>query len=103
MLANALKTTAIAALLGLGLAGAVGTSASAYTIKTRCNGDDCMRLRCNDFGDDCYRIAYFERNDYDRVLPFGYTRTYDYDYPDTYVAPGYYHDYDDYDYDDYPG
>jgi hypothetical protein len=57
MLANTLKTTAIAALLGLGVAGAANSSASADTIRTRCNGDDCVRLRCNDFGDDCCRIG----------------------------------------------
>ena len=105
MLANALKTTAIAALMAFGVAGAVSSSASADTIKTRCAGDDCVRLRCNDFGDDCFRIGYFERHDYDRALPYGYTRTYNYYYPDTYVTPGYtyYNDYDhDYD-DDYPG
>ena len=105
MLANGVKTTAMAALLGLSVAGAISTSASADTIRTRCNGDDCVRLRCNDFGDDCTRVGYFERHDYDRVLPYGYTRTYNYSYPDTYVTPGYtydndyYHDYDD----DYPG
>jgi len=86
MLANALKITAIAALLGLGVAGAASSSALADTIKTRCTGDDCVRLRCNDFGGDCFRIGYFERHDYDRALPYGYTRTYDYSYPDTYVA-----------------
>ena len=105
MLANALKTTAIAALLVSGVAGAASSSASADTIKTRCTRDDGVRLRCNDFGDDCFRIGYFERHDYDRALPYGYTRTYDYYYPDTYVAPGYtyYNDYDhDYD-DDFPG
>jgi hypothetical protein len=105
MLANAVKTTAMAALLGLSVAGAISTSASANTIRTRCNGDDCVRLRCNDFGDDCTRVGYFERHDYDRVLPHGYTRAYDYYSPDTYVTPGYtydndyFHDYDD----DYPG
>lgn len=118
MLANALKTAAIAALLGLGAAGAASTSASAYTIKTRCFGDDCVRMQCNDFGYDCLRIGRSDRDDYDRVLPYGYERTYEYG-PEyvpahpapAYTAPGYYdafgnfHYYnggdDDYDYDDY--
>jgi hypothetical protein len=112
MLAHTLKTTAIAALLGLGVAGANGSSAAAYTIKTRCNGDDCVRMQCNNYGDDCFRIGYFDRGDYDR--PYGYTRTYTY-YPYSYdYDNGYYRDYDtpyrnhfdydnNYDEDDYPG
>jgi hypothetical protein len=112
MLANILKTAALAALLGLGVAGASGTSASAYTIKTRCNGDDCVRMQCNDYGYDCFRIGYVDRDDYDRA----YTRTYTY-YPYSYdYDDGYYGDYgyenhyrnhfdydNDYDEDDYPG
>lgn len=107
MLANTLKTVAIAALLGLGAASASGTAASAYTMKTRCYGDDCVRLQCNDLGNDCFRVGYTERYDYDR--PYRYTtRTYSY-YPYDY-DDGYYSDYDryrgydrDYDEDDYPG
>ena len=67
MLANTLKTTALAALLGLGVAGASATSASAYTIKTRCYGDDCVRMQCNNYGYDCFRIGYVDRDDYDRA------------------------------------
>lgn len=96
MLAKLLKTTTIAALLGFGVAAAATTSASAYTIKTRCSGDDCVRLQCNDWGYDCFRIGYYERSDYDRPAPYGYERTYNY-YPD-YTVPNYdydyYHDYD---------
>lgn len=118
MLDKTLKTAAIAALLGLGMVGVSGTSASAYTIKTRCFGDDCVRMQCNDFGYDCFRIGSFDRDAYDRT----YTRTYTY-YPRTYTYypysydydNGYYRDYDvdhyrnhydydnDYDEDDYPG
>ena len=91
MLANTLKTTAIAALLGLGVAGANGTAASAYTIKNHCYGDDCVRMQCNDFGYDCVRIGYTERYDYDH--PYSYrARTYTY-YPYDY-DDGYYRDYD---------
>lgn len=111
MLANTLKTAALAALLGLGVAGVSGTIASAYTIKTRCYGDDCVRMQCNNFGHDCYRIGYYDRDDYDRAYTRSYTYyPYSYDYDD-----GYYRDYDayhyrnhfdydnDYDEDDYPG
>jgi hypothetical protein len=110
MLAHTLKTAAIAALLGLGIAGTSGTSASAYTIKTKCYGDDCVRMQCNNYGYDCFRIGYFDGGDYDR--PYGYTRTYTYTYPahdGYYDAYGVYHyrnhfDYDnDSDEDDYPG
>jgi hypothetical protein len=115
MLANTLKTTALAALLGLGVAGASGTAASAYTIRTRCYGDDCVRLQCNNFGDECFRIGYFDRGDYyrsDYYAPYSYTtRTYTY-YPgdgdrygyddNQYTAPPPPTDYDN-DVDDYPG
>ena len=83
-----LKTAAVAALLGVGLAGAGATSASADTIRTRCVGDDCYRVRCNDFGFDCVSISY----EAPAYRPFRsryvcdadgdychWTRTYDYD------------------------
>jgi hypothetical protein len=111
MLDKTLRTAAIAALLGLGVVGANVTAASAYTIKTRCYGDGCVRMQCNDFGYDCFRVGTFDRDDYDRA----YTRTYTY-YPYSYdYDSGYYRDYDvdryrnhydydnDYDEDDYPG
>jgi hypothetical protein len=98
-LSKALKTAAIAGLLGVGLAGAGTTSASADTIRTRCFGDDCYRERCNDLGFDCINIGYYDEHiyrpgqwryvcdddgnchwarlyNYDRV----YERDYDYDY-----------------------
>ncbi|MGD0190593.1 MAG: hypothetical protein ABSD74_07615 [Rhizomicrobium sp.] len=57
-LSNTLKTVAVAGLLGIGLAGAGTTSASADTYRTQCTGDDCYRVRCNDFGYDCVNIGY---------------------------------------------
>lgn len=112
MLANALRMTAAAALLGLGAIAVTATQASADTFKTSCYGGDCVRLQCDDWGRDCFRIG---RVDYDRPVPYGYTQSYNV-YPDRYYAPDYeYHynyvpDYDynysygpDYDYDDYPG
>ncbi|HEY3779046.1 MAG TPA: hypothetical protein VGL35_13420 [Rhizomicrobium sp.] len=106
MLANALKMTAAAAMLGLGAIATTGTPASADTFRTRCYGDDCVRMQCDDWGRDCFRIGEFDRYDYDRVTPYNYTRTYNV-YPDTYYGPDYDHDYyndygPDYDY-DYPG
>ncbi|HLY04471.1 MAG TPA: hypothetical protein VKR31_01875 [Rhizomicrobium sp.] len=95
MLAYTLKTTALAALLGLGVVGTSGTAASAYTSRTRCDGDACVRLQCNNDGYDCFRIGYIDRDGYDRTYssydrPYGYydqpysytTRTYTY-------TPGY--------------
>ena len=103
MFKNTLKTAAMTALLGLGMAGAGGTAASAYTIRTNCDGSDCVRMRCNDLGYDCVRVADIDRYDYDR--PYVYTtQTYTY-YPYAYdYRDGYYRDYDDharyhYDYD----
>ncbi len=96
MLATALKSTAVAALLGLGLAGAATTPAAADTLRTRCYGADCVRWRCNDMGFDCIRVGYYDRDPYDRDAP--YARYYDYD-SERYVAPPDYDD--DYDYDPY--
>lgn len=92
-----LMSAAVAALLGVGLAGAGTTVASADTIRTRCVGDDCYRVQCNDWGYDCVDIGY--RQQYDRPYRSRYicdadgddchwSRTYDYDR--------------DYDRDDYP-
>ena len=55
-----LKTAAVAALLSAGVAGAGATSAAADTIRTKCYGDDCYRVRCNDYGFDCVNIGYVE-------------------------------------------
>ena len=109
MLANTLKTAAVAALLGLGVASGSGTAASAYTIQSRCDDEGCVRLQCDNFGDDCVRIGYTEHDDYDR--PYSYTRTYTY-YPPRYDGENGYFDgygvfhpysYNYNDYDDYPG
>jgi hypothetical protein len=53
---NVVRASALAGVIGLAFAGA--TPASADTLKTRCYGDDCYRLQCNDFGYDCERVAY---------------------------------------------
>lgn len=113
MLANALKVTAAAAVMGLGAMAVTAPPASADTYKTRCSADDCVRLQCDDWGRACFRVDRFDRGDYDRPVPYGYMEAYHAypdsyrAYPDTYYAPDYDYDYNyapDYDYDyDYPG
>ncbi len=67
LLSNALKTTAIAALFGLAVAGTSAVPVSAATYETRCYGDDCYRVRCNDFGFNCIRMEYLGDVDYART------------------------------------
>jgi hypothetical protein len=63
---NTLKTTALAALLGIGAAVTAAAPASADTITTRCFGDDCYRVRCDDAGFDCVRYnPAYDRDYYD--------------------------------------
>jgi hypothetical protein len=98
LLSNTLKTAALAALVGLGVAGAGALPAAAATFETRCYGDDCYRVRCNDFGFNCRRVEYLGDVGYvrsrDRLVcdedgdNCHWLRTRDYDY--------------DYDYDFYP-
>jgi hypothetical protein len=92
LLSNALKTAAFAGLVGIAVAGAGAPPASAATYETRCYGDDCYRVRCNDFGFNCRRIEYLGDVGYvrsrDRLVcdedgdncHLMRTRTYDYDY-----------------------
>lgn len=54
-LSNVMKTTACAALLGVAALAGSARTASAATYETRCYGDDCYRVRCDDFG-YCNRI-----------------------------------------------
>lgn len=60
---------AAAALIGLGVAGTGAAPAHAATFQTNCLGDDCMRVRCNDWGDNCVQIGYFHR-DRDFYAPY---------------------------------
>ncbi|HEY4114288.1 MAG TPA: hypothetical protein VGM17_09530 [Rhizomicrobium sp.] len=55
-LSNVMKTTAFAALLGVAALAGSARTASAATFETRCYGDDCYRVRCDDAGFDCQRI-----------------------------------------------
>ena len=66
-LSNTVKTAALAGVLGLAGVAASGTAASAHYIQTRCYGDHCRVVRCDNDGDDCYTIRAFYRGDrYDR-------------------------------------
>jgi hypothetical protein len=73
MLSNILKTTALAALLGLGAVATGAAPAAADTVTTHCFGDDCYRVRCDDFGDNCVRISN-DTYDYDRLYNSRYAR-----------------------------
>lgn len=65
-LSNTLKFTAAAAVIGLAAA-ATTAPARADTIRTNCVGDSCIRVQCDDWGDNCVRIASYYRGDaYDR-------------------------------------
>lgn len=66
LLSTPLKLTALAGLIGLGLCGATAAPAAATTYETRCYGDDCYQVRCNDFGYNCSRTEYFGEVDYAR-------------------------------------
>jgi hypothetical protein len=98
MLRNILKTSTAAALIGLGVVAASATTAAARTYETRCFGDDCYRVRCNDFGYNCVRMEY--------MGPIGYVR-----HRDRLMCDSDGDDcqwvrtrmYDDYDYDDFYG
>src|SRR5689334_11663301 len=69
LLSKTLTTAAFAGLVGFAATGASVLPASAATYETRCYGDDCYRVRCNDFGYDCRRIEY--------LGDVGYTRSRD--------------------------
>lgn len=56
MLSTTLKTAGLVTLIGLVGVGTASTPAAAHTWQTRCYGDDCYRVRCNDFGYDCQRV-----------------------------------------------
>lgn len=56
-LRNTARYAALAALLGLG-AVAASTPASAYTYRTDCMGDSCVRVRCDNDGDFCVQVGY---------------------------------------------
>ena len=60
---NTLKTAVLAAVIGLG--GMAVCPASADTYTTRCIGDDCYRVRCDDLGVDCVRTSYYDIDRYD--------------------------------------
>ena len=63
ILANTLKTTAVAGALGLAGAAMSVTPAAAHYTRTRCYGDHCQVMRCDDDGDTCYRIRSYYRDE----------------------------------------
>ncbi len=90
---NTLKTAALAAALSLG--GIAAGPASADTYTTRCFGDDCYRVRCDDFGADCVRTSYYDYDHYVAPVAPRQTRMVCDEYGDNchYVSvPGYYDD-----------
>jgi len=59
---HVLKTAVLASLLGLGaVVVATGSAYAAYTT-TRCDGDSCHVVRCDDDGDFCRTVSYFDRD-----------------------------------------
>ena len=62
---NLLMGAAVAGLLGLGAVGVSTVPAKADTIQTRCSGyGDCYRVRCDDDGDYCTRLGYYNSGYY---------------------------------------
>lgn len=51
---------------------ATGTSASAHYTTTRCWGDRCSAVRCDDDGDRCYAIRTYDRDYYGRGYYHGW-------------------------------
>lgn len=68
-LSNVMKMTACATLLGVAALAGTARTASAATYETRCYGEDCYRVRCDNFGYDCERmqplgdVAYIRHRD----------------------------------------
>jgi len=58
---NMFKTTVMAGLLSAGALLATGASAWASYTTTRCDGDMCRVQRCDDEGDYCRTISYYDR------------------------------------------
>lgn len=73
-LSVAMKSAALAGALGLAGLAASTTAASAHYRTTRCYGDHCRVLRCDNDGDDCYAIRSYWRGDYDRGWHRAYWR-----------------------------
>ena len=61
------KRTALSGLFGLGVAMALATPALADRSYTRCDGDYCRRVVCDDDGDRCRTVnQYYNSSGYDR-------------------------------------
>ena len=64
-ISNTLKSAALAGVLGVA-AIAVGTGTAAARTYTDCDGDSCVRVHCDSFGDNCWREqAYYNPSYHD--------------------------------------
>ncbi|MGH6877786.1 MAG: hypothetical protein ACREHV_10480 [Rhizomicrobium sp.] len=75
---HALKVIAIAVLAGAG-AGATAVSADPAPpdlFKTSCYKEDCVRVECDNQGENCFRLGYFARDSYDLTAPYCYHANY---------------------------
>lgn len=83
---HALKTTAVAGLLGLGaIVAATGSAFADYTT-TRCYGDTCRVVRCDNDGDYCQTLSRYDRDSYRRHYYTGSAYWRDRDYHRTWVC-----------------
>jgi hypothetical protein len=76
-----LETTVLVGLLGLGaVVAATGPASAAYTI-TRCDGDSCRVVHCDEDGDFCRTVSHYDRDLYRRhyYTSSSYWRDRDYD------------------------
>ncbi|HTW33449.1 MAG TPA: hypothetical protein VMD53_02440 [Rhizomicrobium sp.] len=62
-ISNTLKSAALAGVLGVA-AIAVGTSTAAARTYTDCDGDTCVRMHCDAFGDNCWRESVYYNPSY---------------------------------------
>jgi hypothetical protein len=104
---NTLKMGALAALLSVGAVAASTAPASADTISTRCYGDDCHQVRCNDEGYACVRVpdypefysdetdytTSFDHPDHARMICDSFGDNCHYAVAPEYNSPGYYDSY----------
>jgi hypothetical protein len=67
---HGLKILAAAALLGVAAAGTASLPARADSIRTNCLGDSCIRVQCDDWGDNCVQVARFVRDRDDEYAPY---------------------------------
>ena len=62
-----LKYAAVVTLLAFGAVMMLTGGASAESFGTRCVGDRCWAVHCNNYGEDCRRVEPYDRDYYRRV------------------------------------